>query len=261
MFFVDYPRRGPARRGWLISGPVNSPENGRPGHGADDGPPDHPRPLRQHGRGGPRPGRRRGIRREARRDARSSIAPNQIGKHGQLQEWLEDKDDPEERAPPRLAPVGPVSRRGDHAASTPELFAAARQSLIFRGDGGTGWCQGVEDQLLGPAAWTATTPTGCSATCSRLSRPGVDYGKGGGAIPTSSTPIRRSRSTATSAPPPASRRCCCRATLGEIRPAARPAQCLADGQRQGPAGPRRLRGGHRLEGRQAHRGRHPQPRG
>ena len=25
---------------------------------------------------------------------RARIAPNQIGKHGQLQEWLEDKDDP-----------------------------------------------------------------------------------------------------------------------------------------------------------------------
>jgi len=25
----------------------------------------------------------------------AKIAPNQIGKHGQLQEWLEDKDDPE----------------------------------------------------------------------------------------------------------------------------------------------------------------------
>ena len=70
---------------------------------------------------------------------RSRIAPNQIGKYGQLQEWLEDRDNPKEehRHVSHLFGLHPgkeITRRG-----TPELFAAARKSLEFRGDGGTGW--------------------------------------------------------------------------------------------------------------------------
>lgn len=67
------------------------------------------------------------------------IAPNQIGKHGQLQEWMEDKDDPENkhRHVSHLWGVFP----GDEInwKDSPELMKAARQSLIFRGDEGTGW--------------------------------------------------------------------------------------------------------------------------
>ena len=67
------------------------------------------------------------------------IAPNQIGRHGQLQEWLEDKDDPKNhhRHISHLWAVHPgceITPRG-----TPDLCAAARRSLEFRGDGGTGW--------------------------------------------------------------------------------------------------------------------------
>ena len=67
------------------------------------------------------------------------IAPNKIGKHGQLQEWLEDKDDPknQHRHVSHLWGLHPgceITPRG-----TPDLCAAARQSLEFRGDGGTGW--------------------------------------------------------------------------------------------------------------------------
>jgi len=70
---------------------------------------------------------------------RAEIAPNKIGRYGQLQEWLEDVDDPKNthRHCSHLWAVYPgseISPRG-----TPDLCAAARQSLIFRGDGGTGW--------------------------------------------------------------------------------------------------------------------------
>jgi alpha-L-fucosidase 2 len=70
---------------------------------------------------------------------RSQIAPNHIGKHGQLQEWLEDKDDPTNTHRHcshlwALYPGWEITPRG-----TPNLCAAAKQSLIFRGDGGTGW--------------------------------------------------------------------------------------------------------------------------
>ncbi|WP_297089356.1 glycoside hydrolase family 95 protein [uncultured Draconibacterium sp.] len=67
------------------------------------------------------------------------IAPNQIGQYGQLQEWLEDKDNPEvkHRHVSHLWAVYPGSEINPE--ETPELMNAAQQSLEFRGDGGTGW--------------------------------------------------------------------------------------------------------------------------
>lgn len=67
------------------------------------------------------------------------IAPNQIGKHGQLQEWMEDKDDPnnKHRHVSHLWGVHPGSEI--NWETTPDLMKAARQSLIYRGDDGTGW--------------------------------------------------------------------------------------------------------------------------
>lgn len=72
---------------------------------------------------------------------RQQLAPMQIGKAGQLQEWLEDWD---LEAPERqhrhvshlygLFPSNQITQRG-----TPDLFNAARKSLELRGDVGTGW--------------------------------------------------------------------------------------------------------------------------
>ena len=56
------------------------------------------------------------------------------------------------RAPPLLAPRGPPPGSRDHAAGSPELFAAARRSLELRGDGGTGLEPGLEGERLGPSA-------------------------------------------------------------------------------------------------------------
>ncbi|SHI70410.1 glycoside hydrolase family 95 protein [Pseudozobellia thermophila] len=67
------------------------------------------------------------------------IAPNKIGKHGQLQEWMEDKDDPDNhhRHVSHLWAVHPGNEI--NWEDTPELMKAARQSLEYRGDNGTGW--------------------------------------------------------------------------------------------------------------------------
>jgi alpha-L-fucosidase 2 len=69
------------------------------------------------------------------------LAPNQIGKAGQLQEWLDDWDLQAPEIHHRhvshlygLYPSGQISPRG-----TPELAAAARKSLEIRGDDATGW--------------------------------------------------------------------------------------------------------------------------
>jgi len=73
---------------------------------------------------------------------RAEIAPNQIGKFGQLQEWMEDVDDPknQHRHMSHLWGVYPGSEITPYG--TPDLFKAARQSLIFRGDAATGWSMG-----------------------------------------------------------------------------------------------------------------------
>jgi len=71
-------------------------------------------------------------------EMRPQIAPNQIGKHGQLQEWLEDKDNPKETHR-HVSHTWGLYPGWEITPSTPKLFAAAKQSLIFRTDGGTGW--------------------------------------------------------------------------------------------------------------------------
>jgi alpha-L-fucosidase 2 len=75
-------------------------------------------------------------------DLYKRIAPNQIGHLGQLQEWLEDLDDPynKHRHVSHLWGLHPGSEIT--AEGTPALFKAAKQSLEFRGDEGTGWSMG-----------------------------------------------------------------------------------------------------------------------
>ncbi len=62
-----------------------------------------------------------------------------VGKWGQLQEWAEDRDDPknQHRHVSHLFALHPG--RQITPTGTPELFEAARVSLVARGDGGTGW--------------------------------------------------------------------------------------------------------------------------
>ncbi|NJN26847.1 MAG: hypothetical protein HC819_13145 [Cyclobacteriaceae bacterium] len=67
------------------------------------------------------------------------IAPNQIGQYGQLQEWLRDRDDPKNthRHVSHLWGMHPGT--DINWEDNPELMQAAKQSLLYRGDDGTGW--------------------------------------------------------------------------------------------------------------------------
>ena len=139
-FFVDVLVEDP-ERGWLISGPSNSPENG----GLVMGPTmDHQIVRTLFGEviaASEALGSDEEFR-ETLRELRARIAPNQVGGHGQLQEWLEDVDDPNNRHRHvshlwGLHPGVEITPYG-----TPELFAAAKRSLEFRGDEGTGWSMG-----------------------------------------------------------------------------------------------------------------------
>ena len=80
-------------------------------------------------------------------DLRKRIAPNQIGKHGQLQEWLQDVDDPNDRHRHVSHLWGAFPGREITPLGTPDLFAAAQKSLEFRGDEATGWSMGWKVNL------------------------------------------------------------------------------------------------------------------
>ncbi len=71
-----------------------------------------------------------------------SMPPMQIGKWGQLQEWLKDWDDPTDkhRHVSHLYGLFPGNLISPYR--TPELTDAARTSLIHRGDPSTGWSMG-----------------------------------------------------------------------------------------------------------------------
>ncbi len=75
-------------------------------------------------------------------DRLQRLAPMQIGKWGQLQEWLKDWDDPKDthRHVSHLYGLFPGNQISPFR--TPELMDAARTSLIHRGDPSTGWSMG-----------------------------------------------------------------------------------------------------------------------
>ncbi|MGG7665388.1 glycoside hydrolase family 95 protein [Dyadobacter sp. BHUBP1] len=73
---------------------------------------------------------------------RAQLPPMQVGKFGQLQEWLEDLDSPEDKHRHISHLYGLYPSHQLSAYRTPELFSAARTSLEHRGDVSTGWSMG-----------------------------------------------------------------------------------------------------------------------
>ncbi len=76
------------------------------------------------------------------RNAIGLLPPMQIGRYGQLQEWLIDADDPknEHRHISHLYGLYPSNQISPY--THPELFEAARNTLLQRGDMATGWSLG-----------------------------------------------------------------------------------------------------------------------
>jgi alpha-L-fucosidase 2 len=77
---------------------------------------------------------------------RGRIAPNQIGRLGQLQEWMQDKDDPDNQHR-HVSHLWGVHPGADITWKDTDVFRAARESLVLRGDGGTGWSMGWKINL------------------------------------------------------------------------------------------------------------------
>jgi alpha-L-fucosidase 2 len=80
-------------------------------------------------------------------EAVKRLPPMQIGKWGQLQEWMFDWDNPKDnhRHVSHLYGLYPSNQISPFR--TPELFSAARTSLIARGDESTGWSMGWKVNL------------------------------------------------------------------------------------------------------------------
>lgn len=125
------------RTGWLISTPSNSPEHG----GLVAGPTMDHQIIRELLKTTSAAAEVLGVDAELRQQLAATarqLAPNQVGKHGQLQEWLEDKDDPQDthRHVSHLWGVFPGT---DIPWADQKMTQAAQTSLRQRGDEGTGW--------------------------------------------------------------------------------------------------------------------------
>lgn len=143
-FFVDTLVEDPEHK-WLVTCPSISPENRHPGGVAVcAGPTMDMQILRDLFFQCIQSAQVLGIDPEFRAkiaEIRSRLAPMQIGRAGQLQEWLDDWDleapERQHRHVSHLYGLFPGNQITIN--DTPELFAAAKKSLELRADAGTGW--------------------------------------------------------------------------------------------------------------------------
>ena len=143
-FFLDTLVEEP-RHKWLVTAPSLSPENRHPfGTSVVAGPTMDSQIVRDLFTNTIRASEILGVDVEFRdrlKSTRERLAPNRIGKAGQLQEWLEDWDMQAPSLDHRhvshlygFYPSAQITLR-----DTPELAAAVRKSLETRGDISTGW--------------------------------------------------------------------------------------------------------------------------
>jgi alpha-L-fucosidase 2 len=69
---------------------------------------------------------------------RDQLPPNQIGQHGQLQEWLDDVDQPNNNHR-HMSPLWALYPGADISPANAKLWDAAKLLLKWRGAGSTGW--------------------------------------------------------------------------------------------------------------------------
>jgi alpha-L-fucosidase 2 len=136
LFFVDYLVRD-EKTGWLLTSPSHSPEQGP----TTVGPTMDNQLIRFLWTA------TIAASRELNRDADLAaqlegllpkLPPNQIGKHGQLQEWLDDVDVPD-NAHRHMSPLWALYPGADITPLDPKIYDATKVLLKWRGDGSTGW--------------------------------------------------------------------------------------------------------------------------
>lgn len=74
--------------------------------------------------------------------AMSKLPPMKVGRFGQLQEWMQDADDPNDKHRHVSHLYGLYPSNQINAFDTPELFNASKVTLEQRGDMATGWSLG-----------------------------------------------------------------------------------------------------------------------
>jgi alpha-L-fucosidase 2 len=188
LFFVDTLVPDPDR-GWLVTCPSASPENSHhPGQGLCAGPTMDIQIIRDLFEACIDASKVLDIDAEFREELstmRARLAPMQVGRHGQLQEWLDDWDEfaPEQHHRHVSHLYGLFPSHQINPTDTPELFAAAKKSLEIRGDDGTGWSLAWKINLWArlldgdhaiKLVKDALRPVGGG---------GISYGGGGGVFP------------------------------------------------------------------------------
>jgi alpha-L-fucosidase 2 len=135
-FFVHFLVKDP-KTGYLISTPSNSPEHG----GLVAGPAMDHQIIRDLFKNCIAASTLLGIDKDFADTLKAKygqIAPNRIGKYGQLQEWMEDKDDTADTHR-HVSHMWGVFPGTDITWKTADLMHAAQKSMLYRGDEGTGW--------------------------------------------------------------------------------------------------------------------------
>ncbi len=136
-FYLDFLTPDP-ETGWLVSVPSNSPENG----GLVSGPTMDHEIIKSLFRACIEASRIISTDvpfADSLKKAVQEIAPCRIGRFGQLQEWMDDIDDPDNKHRHVSHLWGVYPGKEINFEDTPDLMEAAKVSLISRGDEGTGW--------------------------------------------------------------------------------------------------------------------------
>jgi alpha-L-fucosidase 2 len=143
------------KRGWLVTCPSFSPEHAHPSNpdvSICAGPTMDMQILRDLFDACATASEVLGVDKEFRakvQTTRARLAPMQIGRWGQLQEWLEDWDKPGDHHRHVSPLYGLYPSAQITAGGTPELFEAARTLLQSRGDLATGWSEAWKVSLWG----------------------------------------------------------------------------------------------------------------
>lgn len=87
--------------------------------------------------------------REELRIKRDKLLGPQIGRWGQLQEWMEDIDDPNSKHRHVSHMLAVYPGRQIHPTTTPEFAEAAKVSVLARGNGMTGWSKVFKSCVFG----------------------------------------------------------------------------------------------------------------
>lgn len=136
LFFVDALQRD-AKTGWLLTSPSHSPEQGP----TTAGPAMDNQLIRFLWQSTITAARELGTDAAFAAELEKllpQLPPNQVGKHGQLQEWLDDVDVPN-NTHRHMSPLWALYPGADITPADPKVYEAAKLLLKWRGDGSTGW--------------------------------------------------------------------------------------------------------------------------